>query len=124
MTILCCGDRKWRLLLPIMQRLGSFSSGHTVVVHGDAPGADKLCDAVARYLGMAVQPYPADWVSLGKKAGPIRNQAMLDRHPEIELVIAFHANLAESKGTADMVARARKAGIPVEIITGCAPPSA
>jgi len=30
-------------------------------------------------------------------------------------VLAFHDNLAESKGTKDMVTRAKKAGIPVEV---------
>jgi hypothetical protein len=35
-----------------------------------------------------------------------------------DLVLAFHADLAHSKGTKHMVGIARKAGIPVEIITG------
>jgi len=38
---------------------------------------------------------------------------MLDEKPD--LVIAFHPNLAESKGTKDCVNEAKRRGIPVEV---------
>jgi hypothetical protein len=49
----------------------------------------------------------ADWRKYGAAAGPIRNQRMLEGPPDI--VVAF----AGGKGTADMVQRARAAGIAV-----------
>jgi hypothetical protein len=58
-----------------------------------------------------VRPNPvavmADW-SIGRKAGPIRNQRMLDEHAP-DLVVAFPGG----RGTADMVRRARKSGVEV-----------
>lgn len=50
----------------------------------------------------------ADWDGLGRKAGPIRNQRMLDEGKP-DLVVAFPGD----KGTADMVRRARTASLEV-----------
>lgn len=47
----------------------------------------------------------------GKSAGPIRNQTMLD-DGKPDLVLAFPGG----RGTADMVAKAEKHGIPVRRI--------
>lgn len=68
--------------------------------------------------GNLIQPvvhhsHPADWNKYGKVAGPIRNSEMLKLHPDIDLVLAFHDDLSESKGTRDMVHKAQKAGIEV-----------
>lgn len=41
---------------------------------------------------------------------------MLDTHPDIGLVLAFHDNIGQSAGTADMVKAARERGIPVNVI--------
>jgi hypothetical protein len=48
---------------------------------------------------MPVIAMPADWANHGKAAGPIRNRKMLDLKPD--LVLAFHADLTNSKGTKD-----------------------
>lgn len=64
----------------------------------------------------------ADWEKYGKRAGPIRNQAMLDylvlgrESGQTVGVVAFHDGLEASKGTKDMVTRATKAGVPVKLI--------
>ena len=60
--------------------------------------------------------YVADWKIYGKSAGPRRNQKMLD-DGKPTIVIAFHNDIDNSKGTADMIARAKKLGIPTEILT-------
>lgn len=85
------------------------------VRHGGAFGADKLAGMWAEENGYPVQVYPADWNRYGKGAGPIRNQAMVDAHDpavpssRVVAVVAFPGG----EGTADMVRRARAAGIPV-----------
>jgi hypothetical protein len=61
--------------------------------------------------------YPADWDRDGRAAGPIRNRLMLGRHPEIDLVVAFHDYIASSKGTRDMVRIAAGSGKLVELVT-------
>jgi hypothetical protein len=65
-------------------------------------------------MGLPVESFPADWEQYGRAAGPIRNQQMLEAKPD--RVFAFHEDLEHSKGTGDMVRRARKAGVPVEVI--------
>jgi hypothetical protein len=53
----------------------------------------------------------ADWNTHGRAAGPIRNQRMLDE-VKPELVVAFPGG----RGTADMVRRAREAGVNVYLV--------
>jgi hypothetical protein len=83
--------------------------GVTLLVHGCARGADRLAEHWAQDRGVQQHAYAADWQRLGKAAGPIRNQRMLDYEPGIQLVVAFPGN----SGTADMVKRARRKGIAV-----------
>jgi len=120
MRVLVCGDRNWTDVDAIHNRLFLVAldtpPSKITVIHGAARGADQIAHRVARELGCAVMPFPADWVRYGRAAGPVRNRQMLvEGRPD--RVLAFHNNLSESRGTADMVRRARKAGIPVEVIT-------
>ena len=78
------------------------------VIHGAAFGADTMADGFARRMACRVSIYQPRWKEHGKAAGPIRNQQMIDEGKP-NLVIAFPGG----KGTADTVARARKAGIDV-----------
>ncbi len=80
----------------------------TAIAHGGAKGADTLANAYALMIGIPVTEYPAQWGEFGKGAGPIRNGRMLaDFKPDA--VIAFPGG----RGTADMVARAKAAGVRV-----------
>jgi hypothetical protein len=80
--------------------------GITVLIAGGARGADTLAEEWAKAQGIQCEVYMADWEGLGRKAGPIRNQQMLDEGKP-DLVIAFPGG----RGTADMVRRAREAGV-------------
>ncbi len=113
MRILICGDRKWRDMSVIERELKKFPAD-TVVIHGAAKGADTLGGFVADKLGFKVLAFPAKWNIYGRAAGPIRNQKMID-DGKPDLVLAFHENIDESKGTRDMVNRARSHGVKVEI---------
>lgn len=95
-----------------------------VLIHGCARGADTLSETALRVIyhqKATVKPeilrFPAQWYKYGRAAGPIRNQQMLDEGKP-DLVLAFHSDLEHSKGTKDMVTRARKAGIEVRVISG------
>ena len=48
-----------------------------VIIHGNARGADLLADQYAREKTIRVLPFPADWDLHGRRAGPIRNSALL-----------------------------------------------
>lgn len=113
MRVLVTGDRNWHSFEKIAQWLRQLPPD-SVVIQGGCRGADEIASGVAKTLGLAVETYSADWVRYGRGAGPKRNQVMLDSG--VDLILAFHSDLANSKGTADMVRRARKAGIPVEVI--------
>jgi len=116
-TWLICGGRNftdWEMFRSAMGDLIRLRGCPDLIVHGAARGADTFADKWAEVMALDVHRYPADWKAHGKSAGPIRNQQMLDaRKPS--LVVAFPGG----KGTADMIARARKAGIDVaEIVVG------
>lgn len=78
-----------------------------VLIEGGALGADRLARTAAQKLGWYIQTFEAKWGTNGRAAGPIRNQEMVDSR--LHVLIAFSGG----RGTADMVARATKAGIPV-----------
>jgi hypothetical protein len=116
MRVLVCGSRdlgrEW--LKKIRDRLEKLPPD-TVIVEGGARGADLLARTAALDTGLNVIEIPANWRKYGPSAGPIRNRQMLDLAPG--LVIAFHPNVEESKGTKDCVGQAKRRGISVEIIT-------
>ena len=117
MRALVTGQREWSDRALIRRVLSRLPATGTVVIHGGARGADRLASSVAREFGFAELEFRPDWRRFGKAAGVLRNQRMLDiGQPDI--VFAFVVELASSRGTADMVQRARKAGVPVEVYDG------
>jgi hypothetical protein len=108
--VLVCGSRGWTRRDAILHALQAFPQG-ALVIHGGAKGADTLAGEVAAELGFAVKVYAADWAKHGRKAGPIRNQQMLDEGQPTE-VLAFDLG---TPGTADMIRRSRKAGLRVTV---------
>lgn len=114
MRVLICGSRDWTDRATIRECLEGYGPG-TVVLEGEARGADTLAREIAEELGFAVLAFPADWKRFGRAAGPIRNQRMLDEGRP-DMVIAFHDDISRSRGTADMIRRAMKRGIPTKTI--------
>ena len=86
----------------------------TTIISGGAQGADTMAAQLAFEYGFRFIEFPANWRKYGKAAGPIRNQQMLDEHPD--LVLAFHSDITKSKGTADMIARAKRKGTPTKLV--------
>ncbi|QRY51792.1 SLOG family protein [Mycolicibacterium septicum] len=89
-----------------------------VVIEGQCPhgGADAHAERwaqVSNTEGLPVwhDPFPANWKELGKRAGPYRNQQMVDSGADV--CLAFPT--AESRGTWDCIRRAEAAGIPVKV---------
>lgn len=114
--ILVTGSRHWTDRDAIASGLFSQSRGApATLIHGAALGADSLAAEIAASWGWEVRAFPADWDKYGKAAGPIRNQQMLDE-ADPDVVIAFP--MPDSRGTLDMMNRARYAGIPVVIVDG------
>ena len=86
------------------------------IVHGDCRGADKTVGEVAESLGFDVIAVPAAWEQYGKGSGPIRNMKMFDENKPF-MVLAFHSDIENSKGTKHMIGYARKNGCPVRLVT-------
>lgn len=116
--VLICGSRfytHYEKVLHYVRRLKATSvHGDIVIIAGGARGADTLAVKAAIACGLPFREYPAQWEKYGKKAGPIRNQIMLDMEKP-GLVVAFHENIDGSKGTKDMVSRAKRNHVPVVI---------
>ena len=75
-------------------------------------GADHLAKQWALDHKLQCETFYADWNGLGKAAGPLRNQKMLDEAKPVGC-IAFPGG----RGTYDMVRRVRAAGLPVHEIS-------
>jgi hypothetical protein len=114
LRVLVCGGRNYTDYEKIRQTLIELGGSAKIelVIHGAADGADSLANRAAFELDIPAQAVPADWKTYGRAAGPTRNQFMLDQyHPN--LCLAFPDE--ESRGTWDMVRRAKKAGVKVEV---------
>jgi len=113
MRVLVCGGRKFddaRWLNRALDEAHA-TTPFTLLIHGDAPGADRLAALWAEQRDIMTAPYPADWAAFGHAAGPIRNKAMLD-DAKPDFVIAFPGR----KGTRNMTDQARAAGVPIREI--------
>lgn len=84
-------------------------------ISGMAKGADQIPFYIVdgeedEWAG--ILEFPADWEKYGRKAGPVRNQQMIDQG-QPDLVIAFPTE--KSTGTYDMIRRAKKHNIEVVV---------
>lgn len=119
MIVLVTGATAWADAEAIRAELAQLPPG-SVVVHGDAPGADALAGAAARDLGLAVvmmRKNDADRRRYGRGAWKGLNERMLQQG--VELVLAFHAELDDPErahGTRHAVRLAEAQGIAVRVI--------
>lgn len=128
--VLVCGGRDYADAETVNRTLDQIDIERGPIrglIHGAARGADTLAaewqrariKAAGNRHHLWIAGHPANWGRDGKAAGPIRNQHMLDTYgAAIAMVVAFPGG----RGTADMVQRAERAGIPVVRPTIDAPP--
>lgn len=108
--ILVCGGRDYAdqaMLFGVLDMEAVARPIHAII-QGGASGADRLARLWCHSRMCRYDNYPADWKKHGKAAGPIRNQQMLDEAKPTK-VFAFPGG----RGTADMIRRAKAAGVPV-----------
>jgi hypothetical protein len=130
---LVTGSRRWddreTIFAALTEVYGQFCVGddgrvvRVILVHGASPsvkiegviypGADQLAQDWAEALGIRFERYPADWTTLGRRAGPRRNQTMVEQ--EIFVCVAFPRPPLPGHGwgTEDCVKRALRKKIPV-----------
>lgn len=113
-VVLVTGGRHYGNRPAVFAKLDALAKihGSLFVVEGGSTGADKFARewrASRLHPGKSYKVSQAEWDRLGKAAGPIRNGRMLDEAAP-DLVVDFPGGT----GTADMVAKAHAAGVPVE----------
>lgn len=121
MRVLVCGGREFTNWLYISRALDIVHEARPVemLIHGGARGVDTLAGYWAHKRGIYRRVFPAAWIDEGPAAGPIRNRRMLiEGNPE--LVIAFPGG----RGTANMVAQAIAAQVPIIRLDGRTLPAA
>lgn len=130
MRVLVCGGRDFNNYTTVCNALNSLFAEADIdlVIHGAAAGADSLAKNWAEEHDIKTLPFPAKWDDLetppvvrrfrrydgapyNAAAGGVRNQKMLDEGKP-DLVVAFPGG----SGTADMVRRAKAAGVPIKQI--------
>lgn len=121
MRALVFGGRKFRERIMLFKALDVAKTrfGITEICHGHCgkfdekcgliiEGADLLAGLWALFRAVKCTPFPADWDTHGKPAGPIRNRQMLDEFgPEIGL------GFEGGPGSENMTEQLLKAGVPV-----------
>jgi hypothetical protein len=111
LRVLVCGGRDWRhaeLVESALDRLLAARGPFERLIHGGARGVDHIAGKWARKNGVLEWDFLPEWHRAGMSEGSARNQYMIATGAP-DLVIAFPGGL----GTADMVERAKAAGIEV-----------
>lgn len=112
MRVLVCGSRDFDDKDQLYKVLDELIPAIEVVIEGEANGADLLAKQWAEERDLIVMSFPANWKKYGIAAGPLRNsQMLLEGKPD--MVVAFPSKLLHrTKGTYDMVKKARHKKIP------------
>lgn len=122
MRVLVCGGRHHvhdeefidQTLDRVLAQHGPFDR----VMHGGARGVDQMAGTWARKHGILEWDFLPEWHHMAEEEGEKRNQYMIATGAP-DLVIAFSGG----RGTADMIKRAKEAGITVLDIGGSAKPA-
>jgi len=125
MRVIVSGSRDWagiygesrvQAVLNTLLTLASTLGTRLTIVHGGCPsGADAVADrwCLRREDQVDMEVFEPDWRSLGKRAGPVRNQAMVERGADMCLVFMKDG----SRGATITASLAREARIPTYIVT-------
>src|SRR5690348_12073085 len=109
MRVVVAGATTWSDAAAIQRELAKLPL-QTVIIHGDAPGADALAGQVAAQLNLVVHPMAKckeDYAKYRRGAWKALNERMLASGAS--LVLAFHPAIEKSRGTKHLVELAAKA---------------
>lgn len=108
MRLIIAGSRSLTNPQDLLDALDASGFQPTVVLSGWAAGVDFLGEQWAHRHGIPVEPYPANWRCHGMAAGPLRNETMAQKG---EALLAVWDG--KSRGTMDMLRKARKYGLTI-----------
>jgi hypothetical protein len=95
--------------------LCDWSDKITEIVSGKAKGVDTLGEEVAKEFGLKVKPFPADWDTHKRAAGPIRNEQMA-KYTDIAIVVMIKGGSNGSRHMIHCMERKKKPVMVFEII--------
>jgi hypothetical protein len=107
MILLVCGGRGFNDWAKFCDAMRGLPVAPTLIIEGDARGADRLAKTWASLEGVHCATVPPLWKQNGNAAGGDRNAAMLTLRPDYCLA------MPGGSGTADMKRKASAAGVPV-----------
>jgi hypothetical protein len=116
MRVLFTGGRDFTDFDLFADTVEKFEQQHgeiTEIIHGGARGADYMAEILYIYIRENTDRkinrirMDAEWDKHGKRAGPIRNQQMVDLKPD------WCIPMPGGNGTADCIKRCTKANIPL-----------
>jgi hypothetical protein len=114
--VIVTGSRAWEgnavydALWATYHEHGAFQLIHGACSTGADDQAHRWFGMVGSKLGCTEQRWPASWEKYGKRAGPMRNERMVEAGAD--LVLAFPS--PEGSGTQHTMKLAREAGIEVK----------
>lgn len=113
MRIMVTGSRTWKNFPALNAGLAEVwhkmdDPVDPILVHGGAIGVDRMSRDIWESRGWTCEEYLADWKGLGKKAGFIRNDTMLNSG--LDHIIAFMDG--PTPGTCDAFSKSYALGIP------------
>jgi hypothetical protein len=109
MKLAVIGSRKFDNYDLVCEILSKYNI--TQIISGGAKGADSLAARYAKEHNIFLVEHIPNWEALGKKAGHIRNQYIID---ECDRVVAFWD--MKSTGTRDSINKAKRQDKPIEIV--------
>jgi hypothetical protein len=86
--ILVCGGRDFTDQQLLESVLLKYININSIIIHGDAKGADTLADVFASKYKLSCWKFPARWDLFKYAAGPNRNARMF-KESDPDLIIAF-----------------------------------
>jgi YspA, cpYpsA-related SLOG family len=112
MRVIVAGSRTIRDYALVCKAIADSGFNVESVVSGCAKGVDTLGERWAEERSVSVSKFPAAWDQYGPLAGPLRNQQMAEHADALVAVMVEEG----SKGTQDMIRRAKKCGLKVHIL--------
>lgn len=115
-VILISGSRTIRSYYSFAKAMSEYlkdrSPNDTILLQGEAYfGVDRLVRVFGKRNGWKVVGWPAQWDTLGKRAGHVRNATMLLHSDRV-----FAAWDGESRGTKNAIDGGIRKGLPVETV--------
>lgn len=101
MKVLIAGSRDYPRLDQVRKYVAEMPEDWTVI-SGGARGVDTEAADAAMMRNLGIELHPADWKTYGRRAGVIRNAAMVDR---ADLVVVFWDG--KSRGSRNTIEHAR-----------------